>query len=190
MRTVSPEELTQLLAAVNRRAPFGDQDYWLIVLAANTGLRVSELHGLNVHDVVWQGRPRPLLVVPKELGKGRKSRAIPLNARAREAIAGLLDFKRRRGFSTADEAPLFVIRTHTRMSVRTIEDHIQQLRQAAGLEGVSPHSFRHHFVSAVVSAGASIVTAQKLAGHARLTTVQVYSHTSPAQLAAAVQAIE
>ncbi|MCE7871634.1 hypothetical protein DYH09_14820 [bacterium CPR1] len=76
------------------------------------------------------------------------------------------------------------------MSVRTIEDHIQQLRQAAGLEGVSPHSFRHHFVSAVVSAGASIVTAQKLAGHARLTTVQVYSHTSPAQLAAAVQAIE
>jgi integrase/recombinase XerD len=190
MRTVSPEELTQLLAAVNRRAPFGDQDYWLIVLAANTGLRVSELHGLNVHDVVWQGRPRPLLVVPKELGKGRKSRAIPLNARAREAVAGLLDFKRRRGFSTADEAPLFVIRTHTRMSVRTIEDHIQQLRQAAGLEGVTPHSFRHSFVSRVVSCGASLVTTQALAGHARVTTLQVYAHTAPDQLAAAVQAIE
>jgi integrase/recombinase XerD len=76
------------------------------------------------------------------------------------------------------------------MAVRTIEDHIQKLRQQAGLEGVSPHSFRHHFVSAVVSAGASLVTAAALRGHAALSSLQVYSHTSPAQLAAAVQAIE
>ncbi len=190
MRNISPEELTQLLSAVNRRKPLGEQDYWLIVLAAHTGLRVSELHGLNVNNVAWQGVPRPLLVVPSALGKGSKSKAIPLNARAREAVAGLLAFKALRGFSLAGEAPLFVTRTHTRMSVRPIEDHVQQHRQAAGVEGVSPHSFRHHFVSEVVAAGASVVTAQQLAGHAKLTTVQVYSHTSPAQLAAAVQAIE
>lgn len=190
MRNINPEELNQLLAAIDRRRPFGEQDFWLVVLAAHTGLRVSELAGLDVHDVAWQGVPRPLLVVPSALGKGGKSRCIPLNARAREAIAGLLAFKTMRGFSVAGEAPLFVTRTHTRMSVRTLEAHIQQHRQAAGLEGVSPHSFRHHFVSEVVAAGASVVTAQQLAGHSRLTTVQVYAHTSPAQLAAAVRAIE
>jgi len=190
MRNVTPAELETLLAAVNRRRPFGEQDYWLIVLAAHTGLRVSEMAGLSVHDVAWQGAPRPLLVVPSSLGKGSKSRAIPLNARAREAVAGLLAFKKLRGFSVAPEAPLFVTRTHGRMAVRTIEDHIHQLRQVAGLEGVTPHSFRHHFVSAVVSAGASIVTAQQLAGHARLTSLQVYAHTSPDQMAAAVRAME
>ena len=190
MRNINPEELIQLLAAIDRRRPFGEQDYWLIVLAAHTGLRVSELHGLNVHDVAWQGVPRPLLVLSSALGKGSKSRCIPLNARAREAVAGLLAFKAMRGFSVAGEAPLFVTRTHTRMSVRTIEDHVQQHRQAAGLEGVSPHSFRHHFVSQVVSCGASVMAAQQLAGHAKVTTVQVYAHTSPAQLSAAVQAIE
>lgn len=190
MRIVTLEELTQLLEAVNRHKPLGEQDYWLIVLAAHTGLRVSELHGLNVHDVAWLGSPRPLLVVPKELGKGNKSRAIPFNARAREAVAGLLAFKKLRGFSVAPEAPLFVTRTHGRMSVRTIEDHIQQVRQAAGIEGVSPHSLRHSFVSRVVSCGASLITAQSLAGHSRVATLQVYAHNSPAELTAAVQAIE
>ena len=190
MRNINPEELTQLLAAVNRRRPLGEQDYWLIVLAAHTGLRLAELAGLDVHNVAWQGVSRPLLVVPSALGKGSKSRAIPLNARAREAVAGLLAFKKMRGFSVAPEAPLFVTRTHGRMAARTIADHIQQHRQAAGLEGVSAHSFRHHFISEIVAAGASVVTAQQLAGHAKLTSVQVYSHTSPAQLVAAVRAIE
>lgn len=190
MRNICPEELSQLLAAVNRRKPLGEQDYWLIMLATHTGLRVSELAGLNVHDVAWQGASRPLLVVPQALGKGNKMRCIPLNERAREAVAQLLAFKQHRGFSVAPEAPLFVTRTHGRMSVRTIEDHVQQLRQAAGLEGVSPHSFRHRFVSTVVAAGASLIAAQALAGHARVTTLQVYAHTSPAELASAVQAIE
>jgi site-specific recombinase XerC len=111
MRSVTPEELETLLAGVNRRKPLGDQDYWLIVLAAHTGLRVSELHGLNLHDVAWQGAPRQLLVVSSALGKCGKSRSIPLNARAREAVAGLLAFKAARGFSVAPEAPLFVTRT-------------------------------------------------------------------------------
>lgn len=191
MRNVTQDELNHLLAAVNRRKPLGDQDYWLIVLAAHTGLRVSELAGLDVSMVARQGEPRAVLFVPRSLGKCGKERSVPMNARAREAVAGLLDFKRRRGFSVAPEAPLFVTASHKRISVRTIEHHIQQLREQAECHvPVSPHSFRHFFLSRVVSEGASLITAKDLAGHARVATVQIYAHSSPAELARAVRAIE
>ncbi|MBI3928944.1 MAG: tyrosine-type recombinase/integrase [Armatimonadetes bacterium] len=120
MRTPTQPELQKMLAQIHPRSPFGGRDRAMLLLAANTGLRVSELVSLNVHHVAnQQGHAREWLQLPAEIAaKSHRERLIPLNKRARLAVVEVLTFNRQRGFSTAAEAPLFVNRKHKRLSTR------------------------------------------------------------------------
>ncbi len=94
MKVINPNQLQLLLQSVNRRAPFGERDYWLIVLLAHTGLRVAELVSLDVGQVFHAGQPRQVLFLTSDQAKGARSRAIPLNQSARQASTGVPDHAR------------------------------------------------------------------------------------------------
>jgi len=103
MKVLHPTEMRQLVAAVDMTDPFGPRDRALLVFAFHTGLRVSELVGLNVCNVAVNGVPRQALHVPSSLGKGGRERTIPLNETARAAVAAILALNRRRGLSVAPD---------------------------------------------------------------------------------------
>jgi integrase/recombinase XerC len=183
----STEEIDQILAQIDLRDPMGVRDWCMLTLVRHTGLRVAELAGLDVHDVLGAGEIRSTLHVRAEIAKGLRPRIVPLNAAARQAIARQVDFLRRRGFSTRPEAPLFVTKSHRRITTRAIQYVVAELRAKADLAApISPHSFRHNFASRVAETTGNIRVVQKLLGHKRLKTSQVYTHPSRAELERAV----
>lgn len=181
----SPEELKKLLAVINPKSPFGERDFAWIIFALHTGLRVSELVGLNVgHVFNKEGQPRKSLVVPGPIAKGKKSRLIPLNQTARKAISVLVAFNRKRGFSIEPDAPLLVNRKHKRLSARAARYVLEKYRDQADLDvPISPHSLRHCFGTAMMEKTSARVT-QCALGHARLSTTARYTHVRQGELEA------
>ena len=184
MRILLPSQEQRLLSAIRPGEPFGPRDRALIVLALHTGLRSHELCALNVgHVMTWDGFPRQWVEV---VGKGGHQRQVPLNAIARQAVVDLVHFNRARGFAVAGESPLLVTRRHGRLPTRSLRDIIQRYRERADLDiRCSPHCFRHTFASRL-AACACLPVVQVVLGHLRLSSTQVYTHTTPAQLAAGV----
>jgi len=137
-----------------------------------------------------RGLARAELELPARLGKGKKSRVIPLNKRARLAVLQLLEFNRLRGFATVPDAPLFVNRKHRRLSVRAVQYLMAELRQKAGLDvRATPHSLRHYCASQLVRETGNVRIAQKILGHVRLNTSALYTHPSRSEVAEAMECI-
>lgn len=188
MRILDEEQVAQLLAVIPLRSPFGSRDHAMIRLALFTGLRVSELVGLDVDLVAdGDGHPRLYLDLPAGLAKCRRSRQINLSDEARQAIADLLAFLVARGFSVAPDQPLLQNRHHQRLPVRTVQGLVQRYREMADLAiRATPHALRHSFASESARR-APIRAVQLLLGHRSLETTQIYLHTQPEDLWAAVR---
>jgi site-specific recombinase XerD len=186
MRILQPSHTRKLLASIRLRSPFGLRDHAVVRLLSQTGLRVSELVGLDVGHVFYDGAPRHQLDLPAAACKGHRSRVIPLNEAARQAIQDLVDFLVMRGFQSAPDSPLLQDRRHRRLPVREVQRLVQTHRQAAGLDiRATPHSFRHSFASQLASK-VSLRVVQQLLGHRFLVNTEIYLHNQPAQLAQAV----
>ena len=95
-------------------------------------------------------------------------------------------FLARRGFSVRPEAPLLCDRRHRPLPAREVQRVVQRLRERAGLERVTPHSLRHSFASRLVGLETSARVVQKLLGHRWCQTTELYLHTLPEELQAAV----
>jgi site-specific recombinase XerD len=191
MRKGLPQPVVrQLLAAIDVRAPFGPRDYFQVVFALHTGLRVSELCGLCVRDVAEGGVPRTCLYVPESLAKFGKERWVPLNAVARKAVERVLAFNARRGFSVAPEAPLWCNRYGRPVGVRSVQYLFQALRKKAGLpRPCVPHQARHTFASNVLACTGNLRHVQELLGHASLRSVECYTSVPWPELEKATDAI-
>src|SRR5690554_4797633 len=101
MKVLHPDEARQLVAAVDPTDPLGARDRALTLFCLHTGVRVCGLVALDVSHVAADGVPRQAMHLPGAITKGRRERTVPLNASAREAIDTILEFNRRRGFSTS-----------------------------------------------------------------------------------------
>ena len=190
MFSLSKNEIRQVLAAIDLRHPFGRRDYLLILFLFHTGLRVSECSRLVTHLVALKGQPRQFLHLPAAVCKGSRGRVIPLNDTAQACITKLLAFNQARGFSTAPAAPLFQNRRHGPLSVRSIQKVVEFHREQAGLDiKATPHTFRHSHASHLIGAGVPTVHVQKLLGHRKLSSTQVYTHVSKEQLLASSRAL-
>jgi site-specific recombinase XerD len=166
MHMPEPTDLDRMMATLDPRDPFGLRDRLMLGLARQTGLRVAELTGLDVDDVALDGCPRETLVVRAAIAKGGRSRIVPLNQTAREAVVGILRFNEARGFSVAPAAPLLVNRYHRRLSVRCVQLLVQALREKAGLDvPATPHTLRHDFASRILEATGNVRVTQALLGH-------------------------
>jgi site-specific recombinase XerD len=189
MRFLNELSTYKLLSVVPLRSPFGARDHALIRFGLHTGLRVSELVGLNVGHVWGPDGPREWLDLPHQIAKGNRSRCIPLSAGARRAIRDLVAFLRMRGFQSEPDSPLFQDRRHRRLPVREVQRLMQKYREAAGLDiKATPHTLRHSWCSQMAR-NHSLRVVQQLAGHRFLTSTEVYLHNQPADLVAAVQSL-
>lgn len=154
--------------------PQAARDRALLEMTYSSGLRLSELVGLDFGDL---DRPGALLRVR---GKGRRERIAPVGARALTALEAYLAHERRVG--GLKDAPLFAGRSG-RISGRTVQRAVRRRLAgvAAGL-GVTPHALRHSFASHLLDAGADLRAIQELLGHRSLASTQVYTHVTRTRL--------
>ncbi|HEU5170182.1 MAG TPA: tyrosine recombinase XerC [Gemmatimonadales bacterium] len=153
------------------------RDLAMLELFYSTGMRLSELTGLNLEDVDLlsdQARVR---------GKGRKERIVPVGSRAVLALRRYL--RLRDGLTAdagADRRAVFVSLRGRRLSARGVQRQMHRLFGAVGAEGLRVHSLRHTFATHLLDAGADLRAVQELLGHASLSTTQIYTHTSVERL--------
>jgi integrase/recombinase XerC len=147
------------------------RDAAVLELLYATGLRVSELSGLDLDDL---DRSQQTVRV---LGKGRKERMVPYGSRAASALSAYLT-----GRGTG-AGPLFANRRGGRLTVRSLHTIVRRSAAATGItRRVSPHTLRHTFATHLLDAGADLRVIQELLGHSRLSTTQRYTHVGADQL--------
>ncbi|MDX1673832.1 MAG: tyrosine recombinase XerC [Longimicrobiales bacterium] len=157
----------------------GARDLAILETFYATGMRVSELQGLDLADIDLVGDQ------VKVRGKGRKERIVPLGG---AAVRGLRRYEpRRREVLAASGGPdrdaLFVSGNGTRLSTRRIQDIVQGFLDAVADDGeLSTHSLRHSFATHLLDAGADLMAVKELLGHASLSTTRIYTHTSKERL--------
>jgi integrase/recombinase XerC len=144
------------------------RDRAILELLYSSGLRVSELSGLNVDDL----NIRESLV--KIRGKGKKERIVPVGSKAVNAVKSYLVERMLR--RSRDKA-LFLNRLGTRLTDRGVRRIVVKYARASAMTGhVGPHVLRHSFASHLLQGGADLRVIQELLGHASLSTTQKYTH--------------
>jgi integrase/recombinase XerC len=140
----------------------------------STGVRISELAGLDTTDVDLEG------LVMKVSGKGNKERMIPMGTKAAVAIARYRErLYRETGLAVDQRGPLFLNKFKKRLTARSMARCLDQLVRTCGLRvPVSPHTLRHTFATHLLNAGADLRAVQELLGHESLSTTQKYTHVS------------
>jgi integrase/recombinase XerC len=177
-RIMTEEETNRLLdrlaAESERGEPSMARDRAILELLYASGLRVSELAGLDVNSInMGDG----LLVVR---GKGRKERMVPFGAKARNAIFNYLPVRQKILEATHKSPPaLFLNARGGRLTTRSIGRLVKKYVGQFGPQlRVSPHSLRHAFASHLLAEGADLRVIQEMLGHASLSTTQKYTQVS------------
>jgi integrase/recombinase XerC len=171
------DEAIPLVAARGVAGPARARDVAILELLYASGLRVSELTGLDVDDVDHEA------MTVRVLGKGGKERVVPFGRPAARALDAYL------GGRASARGPLFVNGRGGRLSVRSVHTLVKRGARAAGIDRrVSPHTLRHTFATHLLDGGADLRVVQELLGHSRLTTTQRYTHVSSAHLVRAYDA--
>ena len=153
------------------------RDLAMLELFYSTGIRLSELSGMNLEDLDL------LSDQAKVRGKGRKERIVPVGSRA---VAALRRYLTHRETAVArpggDRRAVFVTRHGRRLAPRGVQRAIHVMFDAVGGDTLRVHSLRHTFATHMLDAGADLRAVQELLGHASLSTTQVYTHTSVERL--------
>lgn len=164
------DEVFKLVDTPENEGVFGLRDKGILELFYSSGLRVSELVGINLGDLNLTGS------VVKVLGKGGKERIVPLGSKAAEAI--------RRYIAIREELHpkgdfFFVNSRGGRLTVRSVARIVKKYASISGiLKNVSPHVLRHTFATHLLGSGADLRAIQEMLGHKSLSTTQRYTHTS------------
>ena len=118
-------------------------------------------------------------------------RLVPLNDRARQSVARILAWNVKHGFSTEPGRPLFVSRKHTRMSDRSVQALVAELRVKAGLDvQATPHSARHTMATTALACGGNVRALQTVLGHKRLASTEVYTHVNRDKLKRTIDRVQ
>jgi integrase/recombinase XerC len=165
---LSPEEAVRLVS-IEEPSVMGVRDRALFELAYSSGLRVSELTGLDLDDIDMQtGEARVT-------GKGSKTRIVPVGEHALKALAAWVALRAR--IENVDAKALFVASSGRRVLARQVQRRIKRWASLAGLDvDVHPHMLRHSFASHVLQSSGDLRAVQEMLGHASITSTQVYTH--------------
>jgi len=179
-RTLPATELAGALDRMQAPDSTSVRDRALLELLYSSGLRLSELVGLNRGDV---DNTSSLLRVR---GKGRRERIVPVGRQALAAVTRYLTASGRR--EARADLPVFANARGQRLSGRTVQRVVRRrLGELAGGLGVTPHALRHSFASHLLDRGADLRAIQELLGHRSLASTQIYTHVSPSRLRKAYQ---
>lgn len=187
-KSISVEQIEQLLAAPNSNNTLGSRDRAILETLYSTGVRVSELVGLNRRDLDEIGEA---LIVR---GKGRRERMVPLGSHALNAIRLYIStlskdpaFQSVRKLEeSGDDVPLFINKSGSRLSSRSVRRKLDKYLKEVGLDStISPHTLRHSFATHLLDNGADLRSVQELLGHQSLSTTQIYTHLTTQRMRSA-----
>lgn len=178
---LSIEQMIKFIETPETDTVLGKRDRAILELLYASGVRVSELVGLNLTDIDFHHQTL------RVKGKGRKERMVPFGSHAQAALEAYLGV---RGELLIEADPedrdpnaVFMNYQGTRITTRSVGRMLDKYcKQCAEIHHVSPHALRHSFATHLLDAGADLRTIQELLGHARLTTTQQYTHVSTDKL--------
>ncbi|WP_089254673.1 tyrosine recombinase XerC [Asanoa hainanensis] len=174
------DQATELvLAPGDEAAPTLLRDRAVLELLYATGIRVSELCGLDRADVDAGRR------VVRVLGKGNKERSVPYGQPAQEAVDDWLRLGRSALSTPASADALFLGARGGRLQATVVRRLVSGYARASGLPHTTPHGLRHSAATHLLEGGADLRAVQELLGHASLATTQIYTHVSMERLRAA-----
>jgi integrase/recombinase XerC len=168
------DDIFRLLDSIKTDTLAGIRNRAIFETLYSSGIRVSELEGLNVFDVDFS---RCLIRV---VGKGNKERIVPIG---KKAVATIKEYRKRlqseAGIAEEDNGPLFLNKDNGRLTSRSIARILNKTARECGLLiPVSPHALRHTYATHMLDAGADLRVVQELLGHKSLSTTQKYTHVS------------
>jgi len=179
-KALSPDEAAQLVTLAGDEA-LTVRDRAMLELFYSSGLRLSELTRLEVGDVNFSDD------TVRVLGKGNKTRVVPVGALARQALQAWLSV--RAGLAPAAQLALFVDARGRSVNQRTVQRRVASWAARQGLtQHVHPHMLRHSFASHVLQSSGDLRAVQEMLGHASISTTQVYTHLDYQYLAKAYDA--
>jgi tyrosine recombinase XerC len=168
---LTEEEMIKLLQAPQVDDERGLRDQAILEMFYSTGMRISELVGLNVEDVDF------ISGVAKVRGKGKKERLLPVGEHALKAMRAYLDKRKKQS------PALFLNKNGSRLSARGTRNVVRKYIRLASLSGgISAHTLRHSFATHLLNRGADLRSVQELLGHANLSTTQIYTHLTTEKL--------
>ena len=171
-------EVALLIEQADASTPLGARDRAFLELLYASGLRISELVGIDLDDIELRAR------LVKVHGKGSKERIVPFGSKAEEAVRAWIEM-RASLIRDIEEQALFVNYRGERITQRSVRRLFDgYIRKAALRAGISPHTMRHSFATHLLNAGADLRGIQELLGHASLSTTQKYTHLNDWQLIA------
>ncbi|WP_169713528.1 tyrosine-type recombinase/integrase [Paludifilum halophilum] len=160
-----------------RRQPWYEyRDRAMILLLLNTGMRVSELVGLDINSIQTDGAITRVIV----FGKGGKERVLKLNPTALESLKAYLDRRPRDQVPKEHENTLFLNKNKTRISRKGVYEALRKYVREANLPpkaaNISPHKLRHTLATLLLSNGENLRVVQEILGHSSIQTTQIYTH--------------
>ena len=168
---LSEQEAVKIIEAPpsDKISQFRDKSIFEVLYS--TGIRVSELVGLDIEDVDFISN------IIKVMGKGRKERLVPIGDKALEALQNYIDKR------PLKSDVLFLNKNGTRLTSRSVCNIINKyvLKEAMN-QHVTPHMFRHSFATHLLNHGADLRSVQELLGHVNLSTTQIYTHLTTDKL--------
>lgn len=176
---LSMNEVEQILSNINIDTPAGYRNRAILELLWASGMRVSELSGLNFGNLNLENNEITVF------GKGSKERIILITDRAKSYLQGYIDYARSmiaKGYTLepiTDTTPVFINKTGYRLQTRMIRNVINEIVEKIELtKKVTPHMFRHSFATHLIENGADLRVVQELLGHASISNTQIYTHIS------------
>lgn len=173
-RFLNQAEVEMLLATPDVSTETGLRDRAILELMYACGLRVSEAASLRLSDVDIDSG------ILTTTGKGSKTRRVPVGSSAVEWLKSYLAVRRKKQDISIDK--MFVSPNGHPINRQTIYTFITEYAQKCGLQDVSPHTLRHSFATHLVQNNADIRSVQQMLGHADISTTQIYTHVTSAQL--------
>lgn len=179
---LTPFEVEQILNNINIETPAGFRNKAILELLWATGMRVSELSGLNIEDLNLEENEI------RVFGKGAKERIILVTDRAKSFLERYIKTARpiiAKGYTVSEneDSPVFINSTGFRLQTQSIRKAINEVVDKIQLpKHVTPHVFRHSFATHLIENGADLRVVQELLGHASISNTQIYTHISSQHL--------
>ena len=177
--TLNEMQVEQLLNGIDTKAPHGLRDRAMIELLYASGLRISELANARLENFYLEER------TIRVIGKGNKTRIVPVGRKACEALACYLSTERPKLVKRRTGNEIFLSERGTKLTTARIWQIVKEKARLAGLEkNIYPHLLRHSFATHLLSNGADLRIIQEMLGHADISTTQVYTHVDQQRLKA------
>ena len=179
---LSVEDAVRFIETPDVETDLGKRDRAILEILYGTGVRVSELTKLNLHDIDYRNK------MLRVKGKRRKERIVPFGDPALHSLMRYLTEVRNTFLNNAPIAEretdaVFLNYQGTRITTRSVGRMVDKyITLCAGIHNISPHALRHSFATHLLDSGADLRDIQELLGHARLSTTQIYTHVSMEKL--------